>query len=767
MKWVTSTQRRNFPPRAIAAAVSLTFLTLAASYANAQAAPQQNSVQTSGGSSSAGSSSGSGSSSSSEANTARRTEVSQATPGSTLPVIKVEETADDDGTVGLVAHRTRTGTKTDTPLDEVPQTVNIVTSEQIEQQGATTINQALRYVPGFSSYGASTRSDWYTALRGFTPSVFVDGLQVPNTMNLASWRVDPYQVESITVLRGPTSVLYGQGDPGSLVDIQTKQPTADAVREIELQLGTDARKQIGLDLGGKIDQNGTLTYRFIGVGRDGNMATGPHADQRLLLAPSVKWQPTADTSLTVYATYLRDNADVSDNFLPASGTILPNPNGTISERLYTGEASFARYDKRQWSVGYQFEHHFDPVWTFRQNTRYMHLSLNNATVYGGGLDTSDPTDASITRYAGLFQPNYSRFDIDNQAQAKFRTGTVEHTLLAGFEYNRQQSTDSEQLALAPSLNVFNPVYTPVTSAIFSGPNAYSPTSTQQALDSFGLYLQDQIKLTPRWVVTLGGRQDWSRSSTHDLIAGTQTQQDDHAFTGRVGAVYLGDYGLSPYISYATSFNPQLGVTQSGTPFKPSRGRQIEAGLRWQPFSKNLMLNAALYQINQTNVTTPDPTDPTGTFSVQTGEVRSRGIEFSAVGNLTRELSLIASYAYQDVKNIAANDASLNHWPVSIPLPRQSASLWGDWTWHSGVLSGLGVGLGLRYSSSSAGGQDNSLSVPGYTVYDAALHYDVRSWRFAVNATNLFNRRFVTGCQSAATCFYGNPRTVLATARYDW
>ncbi|WP_153102364.1 TonB-dependent siderophore receptor [Paraburkholderia hayleyella] len=747
--------RRGTQQRVLAVAASMAFFVVASGHVLAQSATVPTGTKDNGGNGGNG------------GNRVVSRASSDTAPGSTLPVVKIEGHGSSDGTLGLVAHRTYTATKTDTPLDEVPQTVNIVTSEQIEQQGATTINEALRYVPGFSSYGSSTRSDWYTALRGFTPSVFVDGLQVPNTLNLASWRVDPYQVQSITVLRGPTSVLYGQGDPGSLVDIQTKQPSADAVREIELQLGNDARKQIGLDLGGKVDQNGTLTYRFIGVGRDGNMPTGPHADQRLLLAPSVKWQPSAATSLTLYATYLRDNTDVSDNFLPASGTILPNPNGVISRNLYTGEASFARYDKRQWSVGYQFEHKLDSVWTLRQNTRYMHLSVNNATVYGGGLDSSDPTNATMTRYAGLFQPNYGRVDVDNQAQAKFRTGPIEHTVLVGFEYNRQQSTDSEQLALAPSLNLFNPVYTPVTTAIFSGPNAYPRTATQQTLDSFGLYLQDQIKLTPRWVVTLGGRQDWSRSTTHDLVASSETRQNDHAFTGRVGAVYLGDYGLSPYLSYATSFNPQLGVTHGGTPFSPSRGRQIEAGLRWQPFHKNLMLNAAIYQINQTNVSTPDPTDPTNTYSVQTGEVRSRGIEFSAVGNVTRELSLIAAYAYQDVKNIAANDASRNNWPVSIPLPRQSASLWADWTWHSGVLTGLGIGVGLRYSSAIAGAPDNTLRVPGYTVYDAAVHYDVRNWRFSVNASNLFNRRVVTGCQSTSTCFYGNQRTVLATAKYDW
>ncbi|MGG1943977.1 TonB-dependent siderophore receptor [Trinickia sp. NRRL B-1857] len=756
MEWFDGKERR-----AIAVAASAALWAGAQSYAHAQSAQGQDeraggvSVQTAPGTSAQPN----------QLNGANN--AGPVTKGGTLPAVRVRGSSAQDSVRGFVARRTSTATRTDTPLEEIPQTVNVVTSAQIEAQGARSINEALRYVPGFSSYGASTRSDWYTALRGFTPNVYVDGLPVPSTMNLAAWRVDPYQIDTVTVLRGPTSVLYGQGDPGSLVDVQTKKPTSEPIHEIEVQVGNDARKQIGLDLGGKLNRDGTLTYRFVGVGRDGNMPTGPNADQRLMLAPSVQWRPDADTSLTLSATYLHDSTDVSDNFLPAVGTILNNPNGAISRDLYTGDPSFSRYDKRQWSVGYAFEKRLNDVWTLRQNARYAHLSLNNETVYGGGLDTSDPTQATLTRYAGLFQPNYTRFDLVNEAQAQFRTGSIAHTVLFGFSYSRQLSTDSEQAALAPSLNMYNPVYTPVSSAIFSGPTSFGPTDVRSTLDSFGLYAQDQIKLTPRVVVTIGGREDISRTRTDNVVAGTEQSQRNTAFSGRVGFVFLGDYGLSPYVSYATSFNPTIGVTAGGTPFAPTRGKQIEAGLRWKPTAKNLMLTAAVYQIDQTNVLTPDPNDPTHVNSVQTGRVRSRGIEFSAVGNVTRDLTVAAAYAYQDVKNVEANDVSLDKWPVAIPLPRETASVWGDWTWHTGPLSGLGLGAGVRYTSGAAGGADNALQVPAYTLFDAAIHYDVRNWRFAVNATNLFNRRYVTGCQSDAACFYGNGRTVIATARYDW
>ncbi|MBU9229206.1 TonB-dependent siderophore receptor [Burkholderia multivorans] len=734
MDWATGTRLR-----AIAAAASVAFGAAAAGQAFAQTAPAANA----------------------------QAAASNAASAGTLPAITVNAASEGDGTVGLVAKRSRTGTKTDTPIEEIPQTINVVTAQQIEMTGATDVNTALRYVPGFSSYGSDNRSDWYAALRGFTPTAYVNGLQVPNTLNLASWRVDPYMIDSITVLRGPTSVLYGAGDPGAIVDVKTKLADGERVREAGVEIGNYARKQFMIDVGDKLDPDGKYAYRFVGVARDGNAVTGPNNDQRVALAPSFRWRPNADTSLTLSATYLQDWGDISSNFLPAAGTVLPNPNGQITKDIYEGDGNFNYYRKKQWSLGYQFEHNLNSMWTFRQNTRWMHLSLDNASVFANGFVGEDMAD--VSRWAGLFQMNYSRFDIDNNLEGRFGTGPFEHTLLLGFHYNRQTATDSEWLAAAPALNLYNPVYVPVTMGVFSDPDATSRTNTYTTMNTFGLYAQDQIKWN-RWTLTLGGREDWVNMRMDDRAAGTQSKADVSAFTGRVGLTYQAGYGLSPYISYSTSFNPIIGVSllDGGVP-KPTRGRQIEAGLRWQPPGKNLMLNAAIYQINQTNGVTPAllTQDPSGTKSVQTGEVRARGIELSATGKVTPNLSLIASYAYQDVKVVQANDATLNNWPVDIPRPRQMASLWADWTWHTGPLAGFGLGGGVRYQSASAGAADNSLTVSSYTLIDAAVHYDVRNWRFAVNATNLFNRHYISGCQSTSVCMFGNDRTVIATAKYNW
>ncbi|MFJ1211648.1 TonB-dependent siderophore receptor [Burkholderia pyrrocinia] len=688
------------------------------------------------------------------------------TAAAVLPPIDVTGKA-GGSSVGLVGLRTTAGTKTDTPVAEIPQTINIVTAQQIEMTGAADLNQALRYVPGFATFGADSRTDWYAALRGFTPTLYVDGVPAPNTAVIANWRVDPYTIDSIAVLRGPTSVLYGAGEPGAIVDAHTKLADGERVREAGVQIGNDARKQFMLDVGDRLDPDGRYAYRFVGVARDGNAVTGPNGDRRVALAPSFRWRPNADTSLTLAASFLQDSGDISSNFLPASGTVLPNPNGRLSQDIYMGDPAFNDYRKKQWSLGYALEHRVNAIWTLHQDVRWSHLSLDDATVFGNGLVPRSTTN--MMRFAGLFQLNYSRLDIDNHAQARFGTGPLEHTLLLGVQFDRQTTTNSVWLALAPSLNLYHPVYRPVTAAIFAGPTSLGHVDQYTAMNAVGVYAQDQIRWQ-RWTLTLGGREDRVNERFDGRTAGTQTRQDVSAFSGRAGLTYQGDAGLSPYVSYSTSFDPVIGVRiyGGGLP-KPTRGTQTEAGLRWQPAGNNLMLNAAVYQIDQTNVVTPTPVnlDPTGTTSVQTGKVRSRGIELSAVGKVTRELSIVASYVYQDVKNVQANDASLNHWPVSVPLPRQMASMWADWTWHTGALSGLGIGGGVRYQSASAGAPDNSLTVPSTTLYDLAMHYEMRHWRFALNVANLFDRRYVSGCTSYAVCVFGNERTVLASAKYNW
>ncbi|WP_444436483.1 TonB-dependent siderophore receptor [Pseudomonas sp. A6] len=670
---------------------------------------------------------------------------------------------------GYLARRSVTATKTDTPIHETPQSISVVTRERMQAQGVQSVNEALRYTPGVSSYGSNNRSDWYTVIRGFSPTTYQDGLQLPTTINLASWMVDPYMLERVEVLRGPAGVLYGQGDPGGVINQVSKRPSTVAQHEIQVQYGSDARKQLGIDSTGPLDAAGVWSYRVVAVGHDGDIRDTPWEDRRAALAPSLSWQPDEDTRLTLLASYLKDDNNAQDNFLPASGTLNHSAYGKIHRSYFTGDEHFSKYEKEQYSLGYEFEKRLNDVWQVRQNLRYSHLDLNDNMVYGVGTlaywDMGD--DRTLMRFAGIENPEYSRWTLDNQAQADFNTGWLRHTLLLGLDWQRQHTKDPQAYVLTTPLDLYGgPSYGPVDASAFTADDwTYSDQTSRQT----GVYLQDQLHFDEHWVLSLGGRYDWARASTDSwsTASSSHTSQKDEAFSGRVGLVYLADNGLAPYFSYSEGFTPNAGTDYAGKPFDPTKAKQYEVGVKFQPKGSDSSVSAAVFEITQRDVLTPD-TDPTHVNSyVQTGEVRSRGMELEAVGAVTRELNLIATYTYQDVKNTKANDESDGKTPISIPTPRNIASLWADYTLRDGQLKGLGFGAGVRYNGRNPGAPDNSLNVPSYTLLDAAVHYDTGPWRFAVNATNLTDREYIAGCYDATRCIYGNGRNVLGSATYRW
>lgn len=670
-------------------------------------------------------------------------------------------------TQGYVAKRAVSATKTDTPIDETPQTINVVTRKQMDDQAVQSVNEALRYTPGVSSFGTDNRSDWYTVIRGFQPTVYQDGMLLPYTKDYSSWSVDPYQLESIEVLRGPASVLYGQGDPGATVNLTSKLPTLEDKHEIQLQYGSNNRKQIGLDYGGKLNEDGSLYYRVVALTREGDLTTAKHKDRRQMLAPSITWQPSDDTKLTLKATYLHDNTASDTNFLPAEGTLLPNQNGKISSSLYTGDPYSDTYQRRQWTVGYNFEHRLNSTWTFRQNFNLAHLDSYQSNVYGSGLDSSDTTQSTLL--LAQFQPHIvaTQVHLDNQMQAKFTTGALEHTALFGLDYQKLRFSNKEwDVDNAGTLNLYNPVYSAINTS-----GRYLAKDKADHLADIGTYFQDQIKFSQRWIFVVGGRFDQTKYTEDDFKNATSQGNSDSKFTYRTGVVYKADHGISPFISYSTSFKPQLGTLSStGELLKPTTGKQVELGVRYEPIGTQSSITASVYKILQDNVSV---TNPVTQEDSQIGQVRSQGFEIQGMTSINKNLNITASYVYQDVKNTKGGNGTLDTtglWITNTPTPRQMASIWGDYTFHGGVLDKFGVGAGVRYVSESAASYtygDNSLTAPSYTLLDAALHYQLQKWRLALNVQNITNKHYVTGCSYSAACFYGNPRNITATATYSW
>ena len=665
---------------------------------------------------------------------------------------------------GFVARRSATGTKTDTPLLETPQSVSVVAREQMDAQGAQTVPQALLYTAGVQvdRNGADQRADYIFA-RGFAVDQYLNGTRLQQGI-WAVPQVDPFTLERVEVLKGPSSVLYGQAAPGGIANYVSRRPQAQPHGEVHVQLGNRDRVQAGFDLTGPLVEGGALSYRLTGLVRDTDVQVDHFKEQRRLIAPAIAWRPDADTELVVRGEYLQDPRSGAYYKLPAQGTVLPNPNGRLPTHFDVGDPDFSRHERRQAGVSYNFSHRLDEAVTLRSNGRYSWLKGDYDIIVFQRLQ---PDLKTMNRQAYGARETLNAWTADNQAEWRFDTGFVRHTLLAGFDYQGQSTDRQDSFGAAPTLDMTAPDYgQPIA--------APAPFLDQgQTQHQYGVYLQDQMAIGDLRLL-FGGRQDWARSRIRDRQTGEVTRTGDDAFTGRLGAVYLFDNGLAPFASYTESFQPVSGTDFSGVAFRPTTGRQYEAGVKYQPPGTSALFTASAFHLTQRNVLTSD-TDPAHLAidpfaQVQTGEVRSRGFELEGRLSLGR-LNLTAAYAFVDAEVKRSNDGLAGKAPVY--QPRHNASIWADYRFAR-ELEGLRLGAGVRYFGRTYGAPDNSFRVPAFVVVDALVSYDLGSltpslagFDLALNARNLLDETYVTGCQNINTCYYGNRRTVMATLRYSW
>ena len=693
-----------------------------------------------------------------------------------LPEVNVQATAWRawQPVQGYVAPLTTTGTKTDTPLIETPQSVGVVTRDQIDDQGVLNVSQALRYTAGVLPEVRPTSRYDSVFVRGFggqgTSAAYVnflDGLRQQRGISYAIPTVDPWLLERIEVLRGPASVLYGQTGSGGIVNLVSRRPTEEPVHEVRLEAGSHALLQTAFDFGGKLTEDGEFLYRLTGIGRIADTQYDYNKESRIAVAPAITWRPTADTTLTVLGNYQYEPDGGFYNFAPAVGTVLPNRFGRrLPSSFFSGDPNYNLFQRRLASIGYQLEHRLDETWTFRQNFRYQHIDAEFKAISGRALAANQRT---LSRSIVHSIEHADTFALDNQAQASFSTGPLDHTLLFGVDWGRSSAKrrlGNGVLSSAYALDIFAPNYYL---------NFPEPTlaTTSQIQDQLGFYAQDQIALG-KLRLTLGLRQDFATSETVTRATGRSTSQEDSAFTWRVGALYLFDNGLAPYASYATSFLPNSGTyapARGGSPFDPTTGEQYEAGIKFQPNGLNSYIQLAAFQIRQQDVLTPDPVNTT--YSIQTGEIRSRGIELEGRASLNDNLDLIATYAYTDAEVTESTTANVTGKAVP-QVPKHSASAWADYRFTDGPLRGLGIGAGVRYIGKTPGDDTNSFDVSSFTLFDAAIRYDLGALRedlkgaqLTLNVSNIGDKDYVASCSSADACYFGNRRLVLAGLRYKW
>lgn len=664
---------------------------------------------------------------------------------------------------GYVATRSAAGTKTDTPLTETPQSVSVVTADQMQVQKASTLADALGYTASVVTMpSVFSRLADDVSIRGFNVAngntgMLRDGMKLQS--NVYDGSQEPYGLERLEVLKGAASVLYGQLGPGGVVNAVTKQPTRDPLHEIGVEYGSYDRIQLQTDHGGALDDEGRWSYRLTALYRDADTWVDEVEDDKLYIAPAIAFEPDDDTRITLQASHQRIKTKFGPP-LPDTGTLYPGPGGEVIGRdTFLGEPDYDTYDSRVNSIGWRVEHQTSDDVTLRHALRYYRADVTWDYMQIGWSESF----AAYLRRASDREEHSTGLTSDNSVEYRVTTGPVDHTLLGGIDlYRRVYDTDRYRGSFS-LFDPVNPVYG-TDPAVNFGANSGSRTESDQA----GLYLQDQMKIADRWVLVLGGRYDRVESDVTGKAAGTAETTTDDAFTGRAGLVYLFDNGLAPYASFSQSFTPQSGADKNGNAFIPTEGEQYEAGIRYQPPNMNLSVSGSVYQLTQTNVLTTDPDDTS--YSIQTGEVRSRGAELEAKASLGN-FNLIASYAYTDARNTSTNTVANQGERVAL-VPYHTFGIWADYSFNDWGLAGLRLGAGLRYFGSThiTGTTTNA---PDVTTVDALMSYDFGALNKAmegavltVNAQNLLDQKNLT-CVSLNGCRYGAPRTVTASLQYSW
>lgn len=669
---------------------------------------------------------------------------------------------------GYVARRSGTGTKTDTPLIETPQSLSVVTADQIEATGSLRLADALAYTPGIdvAANGTDSRYDWLT-MRGFdlySPGFFLDGLALRNVGNFAVWQIENYAAERIEVLRGPASVLYGMSNGAGMVNVVSKRPTAERRGEIQVQWGTYGRKQAMADMSGPVDAQGTLLYRAIGLARDARLPAGGMPDDRVFAAPSLTWQPSAATALTLLGQYGHVHAGVYTRGRRAVGSLIPTAIGTtVPIGFSAAEPDFDRLQQDQWSIGYLLEQRLGSAWKVRQNLRFSEVDSDLRQVSAGDFVTVDlinlrnPTNfQTVSRNVFVAQDNTQNFGIDTQVEGQFDTGSLHHTFLFGVDYQNSRFDTVLRFGPAPAINVYRPAYGQAVTI----PGPYQDSLTRLA--QTGIYAQDQIKLGDRWVASVGVRNDHAITRVADRASGAAFRIADEKTTTRAGLVYLGPNGWAPYISYSTSFTPTAAIDPlTGRAFKPETGRQYEAGLRFQPVGRNDSYSIAIFDLRRKNYITYDR----DFMPKQTGEALVRGLEFEGKVEPLPGMNLIGAYSYTPTARVVSSATPAAIGRQAVAMSRHKASLWLDQRFDGG----LQLGLGGRYVGPNRGNEEavRPYKVPAYLVLDALAAIDLGRWRLAVNARNLLEETYFANCDAFGSCYYGEPQRVTATLSFRW
>ena len=663
-------------------------------------------------------------------------------------------------TRGYTATTSTGANKTDRPLIETAQSISVVTRQQMEDQGISNVSQALSYTPGvYSTFGGASNRFDAISLRGFhggdVDNIFLDGMRLMSDGGSHNvMQIDPWFLERIDVIKGPSSAPYGQSVPGGLVNLTSKRPQFTSQGHVQAFAGTQRTKGLAFDYTDAI--NNQWAYRITGITRNTDTQFDDTREERYAISPSLLWQPDSDTSLLLRAYLQKDPSGGYHGSLPLDGTRYKHNGRRLKQDTNEGDSGDG-YQRREQVYSYEFDHQFNDIWSLHSAGSYTHINASLDQVYQVGW--VDDGNTLARGYSGS-RGSLDGWSTDNRLRADFTTGAVAHTLVIGGEYHRFRN---DLWSGAGSASALDP-WSGYTSQ--HGHTVTWSDDNNRRYYQTGAYLQDAMTWN-RWHLDVAGRYDRIVSKQVSDTANTAYRRSDDRISGRGSLLYAFENGLSPYLSYSQAITPAMLSSADGTLLKPTTSEQYEAGIKFQPPGTSDLYSIAIYDLTQKNVATRDPNIATATF-IPAGKVHSQGVELEARNQLTPRLSTIAGYTWNHLRFHDTDDDTNHNTPQL--TPNQMASLWA----HYRFDYGLSAGAGVRYIGKQWADDANSERLPSVTLFDAMVRAEMGVWNSAlkgawlqVNASNLGDREYVAGCYGTTNCYRGAERSVIATLGYDF
>ncbi|MEZ8468472.1 TonB-dependent siderophore receptor [Vibrio splendidus] len=666
-----------------------------------------------------------------------------------------------------------TATKSALEPEETPQGITVIDEEQLDQRGVKSLNQALRYAPGVvtEQKGASVTMYDTFSIRGFSNNQsYYDGLILPF---LTGWnlqpQIDPIAIQQVEVFKGPTSVLYGSMPPGGMVNMIAKAPQEDGSTKVGVSTGSRNLMEASIDTSGQLGDS-DFSYRLVALARKQDSQVDNAEEERYVIAPSLDWQVSDRTLINFNLYYQNDPSMGTNSAMPLEVLKASDPSVSM------GDKNWSTFEREVLMLGYKINHQINDNWTFLQNARYSDASLYQENTYHRGTNFNAATGSLIRNVYSTDEDSQS-FVIDNQVSGRVEISGLEHNLLFGVDYLKLTGDSLYKEFDANSsfgdFNAYNPNNDLLDKSQLQENYRESHDITTEQL---GLYFQDQVRYDAL-VLLAGGRYDMFRASdekTSIYPTSDGTEKADHnQFSYRVGALYELDNGISPFVSYATSFEPAGGTDINGNSLKPQLGEQVEFGVKYLSADMAQQLTASYFYITKKDSIAADPSDPTYRSKIQLGEVRSQGVEVEGRWFVTEDWDVNASYTYVDMEVTEDANPDLEG-TTPIYVPTHAANLWSNYYVYGGALSGTRFSAGARYMGEMEMDATNTQGkVPSYTVVDLSVGYDLGEASETLSGAtanllvnNLFNEEYYT-CYDQSNCWFGAEQSVELSVNYEF